>query len=75
MAYLRALAASVVRSPSRLPPVTISLGATPSWKSSMAWSSRAAKTGDGRPSYCAAPITTIASAGGRSSRLPWSQIR
>ncbi len=60
----RALAASVVRSPSRLPPVTIRRGATPSWKSSIAWSRRAANTGDGRPSYWAAPMTTIASAAG-----------
>src|SRR5437773_1540887 len=29
----------------------------------MAWSTRARSTGDGRPSYCAAPSTTIACAG------------
>ena len=44
----------------------------PAWKRSTAWSSRAAKTGDGRPSYWAAPMTTIASAGRCSSRSPWS---
>src|SRR5438046_523137 len=34
----------------------------------MAWSSRARSTGDGRPTYCAAPSTTIAAAGRAVSR-------
>ena len=51
------------RSPSALPPVTMRCGATPARNRSMAWSSRAANTGEGRPSYWAAPRTTIASAG------------
>ena len=34
------------------------------------WSSRAASCGDGRPSYCAAPITTIASTARASSDRP-----
>src|SRR6185437_55678 len=35
---------------------------------SMAWSIRARSTGDGRPTYCAAPSTTIAAAGRAVSR-------
>src|SRR5699024_5155392 len=42
-------------------------GATPSSKSRAACSSRAWNTGVGMPLYCAAPSTTIASAGDRSS--------
>src|SRR6476659_657732 len=36
---------------------------------------RAAKIGDGRPSYWAAPMTTIASAGRWSSTWPCAQMR
>ena len=43
--------------------------------SSTAWSSLARNSGDGRPSYWAAPSTTMASAGRRSSRSPWAQTR
>ena len=41
--------------------------------SAIAWSSRAASTGDGRPSYCAAPSTMIACEGRASSRREASQ--
>ena len=44
-------------------------------RATTAWSSRAAKIGDGRPSYWAAPMTTMASAGRCSSRWPCAQIR
>ena len=67
MAYARAAAASVVRSPTALPPVTTNHRARPLFQRSTAWSIRARKTGDGVPSYCAAPSTTIASAGRASS--------
>ena len=50
-------------------------GATPACHRSTACSSRASNTGDGRPSYWAAPSTTIASAGRCSSRSPCCQIR
>ena len=50
-------------------------GATPAWYRSTAWSRRAAKTGDGRPSYWAAPRTTIASAGRARRGRPASQMR
>ena len=64
MAYARATAASVVRSPGGLPPVTTNaVGDRRVGTASTAWSRRAANTGDGRPSYWAAPRTTIASAG------------
>ena len=55
IAYARATAASVVRSPDSLPPVTTKCGAMPSFQSLTACSRRASKTGDGRPSYWAAP--------------------
>src|SRR4051812_21050133 len=66
--YVAAAVASVKRSPAWRPPVTTIFGAMWSWYSSYAWSSRAASTLDGRPSYCAAPSTTIASDGRASSR-------
>ena len=43
-------------------------GATPCRYRSAAWSSRAWNTGDGSPSYCAAPSTTMASAAARGRR-------
>ena len=49
-------------SPEPTPPVTSTTGARPRWYSAAAWSSRARNTGDGRPLYCAAPSTAIASA-------------
>ena len=62
--------ASVKRSPGRLPPVTTTSGARPCGHSSTTWSRRAASCGDGSPSYCAAPITTMASTGRAWSLRP-----
>src|SRR2546426_4939059 len=53
---------SLTVSPDPTPPVTRITGASPRWYSAAAWSSRARKTGEGRPLYCAAPRTAIASA-------------
>src|SRR6266849_4527727 len=44
------------------------MGARPRWYRAAAWSSRARNTGEGRPLYCAAPSTAIASALVASSR-------
>ena len=52
------------------PPVKISRGATPRRQRSIPWSMRARNTGDGRPAYWAAPITTIAATGRAVSRCP-----
>ncbi len=53
--------------PPALPPVTTRQRRhARSVQSATAWSRRASKTGDGRPSYWAAPRTTIASAGLRA---------
>jgi hypothetical protein len=68
MRYSAPAVASVQRSPSRFPPVTTMLLAMPDWYRSRAWCSRRSSTGDGRQSYWAAPITTMASAGRASSR-------
>ena len=70
MAYFRATAASLVVSPTPMPPVRINVGARPRFHRDTAWSTRARSTGDGRPTYCAAPSTTIASAFCASSRRP-----
>ena len=59
--------ASVNRSPGSLLPTVTTTGATPSPHSATAWSSRAANTEVGVPSYWLAPRTTMASTGARSS--------
>src|SRR5207247_5244771 len=58
--------------PDPTPPVTRTTGASPRWYSAAAWSSRARNTGDGRPLYCAAPRTAIASAERAPSAAPVS---
>src|SRR3989454_8325585 len=63
---------SLTVSPDPTPPVTRTTGASPRWYSAAAWSSRARNTGDGRPLYCAAPRTAIASAERASSCAPVS---
>ena len=68
--YFRLTAASLVVSPTPTPPVSTTRGAMRRRHRPTAWSSRARKTGDGRPQYCAAPSTTIASLGLARSRLP-----
>ena len=68
--YFRPTAASLVVSPTPTPPVRTTRGAIPRRHRSTAWSSRARKTGDGLPQYCAAPSTTMASLALARSRLP-----
>lgn len=68
--YFRPTAASLVVSPTPTPPVRTTRGAIPRRHRSTAWSSRARKTGDGLPQYCAAPSTTMASPVFARSRLP-----
>src|SRR2546426_813604 len=63
---------SLTVSPDPTPPVARPTGASPRWYSAAAWSSRARNTGDGRPLYCAAPSTAIASAERASSCAPVS---
>src|SRR5512145_3095376 len=67
VSHLLPAAASVNRSPSRLPPTVMIRGATSSRHRLRAWTRRAVNTEDGRPSNCAAPRTTIASDTRRSS--------
>src|SRR5881296_3943033 len=63
---------SLTVSPVPTPPVTRTTGARPRWYSAAAWSRRARNTGEGRPLYCAAPSTAIASAERASSWAPAS---